>query len=593
MPGGALVERDGVDLGADPPAQERAEQEARVTSSLVPQMALRIVRRASWAGLLAIVALLVVVPLVQIQRRAFESGAYSRMLKDDRLFEILRNTVALSAGSVAVALVLGTGLAWAAFNLPRRLRVLVALPMISIMLPPLAQVTGWVFLLSPRVGYLNTALRRLWWWSDLDSGPINVNTLPWIVIVTGIMLVPFVYIFVLTSLRTMDVAIFEAANVAGAGRTRSFFQVILPALRPALVYSATISLLLGFGQFTTPLILGRQQRIDVITTAMFRAANASPSDYPLAAAYGSPLIILGLIIIVMQRWLTRHGHRYQTLASRGHRPVSRGHWSAAIPILGYVFVAIVLPILGLLVVGLSPFRTGSIEPSLFSLDNFRATFADSAVRSALGTTVKTVVMATLVALPLALAVATALVAPRGPGRGVRGSLDVLASLPLTIPGLVFGVGILLAYTRGFIILYGSLAIFVVAYVTVVLPFVTRMLQNGLISAGTAMTEASRVSGAGAGRTQVFVVLPLVRGSIAAAVAISVALLSQEFAASVMVRSVTNTTLGPVLYDVYTQGFASRAAVLALLMCGVSAVIVSIVLMIGGRNALESSAGGLR
>ena len=520
------------------------------------------------------------------------SGAYSRVWNDEGFAEVLRNTIALAAGSVVIALVLGTGLAWSAFNLPRRLRVLSVLPMVSIMLPPLAQVTGWVFLLSPRVGYLNTAMRKLWWWSDLDSGPVDVNTLQWIVIVTAIMLVPFVYIFVLTSLRSMDSSIFEAASIAGAGRIRSFFQVILPALRPALVHSGVISLLLGLGQFTAPLLLGRQQRIEVVTTSMFRAASSAPSDYPLAAAYGSPLIVLGVLIIVLQRRLTRDKDRYQTLSARGHRPSTSSHWSAALPIIGYALFAIVLPILALLVVGLSPFWTGTIDPSVFSLDSWRSTFDDPSIRAALGTTVRAVVASTLIAVVLSLAVATTLLSSRRKGRFTRGLLDLLVSLPLTIPGLVFGVGILLAYTQGLVVLYGTTMIFVVAYVTVVLPFVTRMLQSGLIGAGTSMTEASRVAGAGPIRTQIAVVLPVIRGSVAASAAIAVALLTQEFAASVMIRSRTNTSFGPVLYDVYTQGFASQAAVLALLMCAISVAIVTFVLAFGGRSALESSAGGI-
>ena len=55
---------------------------------------------------------------------------------------------------------------------------------------------GWSFLLSPRPGYLNALLRNLPWWNHLEEGPVDVYTMPWIVIITGFGLTAFVYLFV-------------------------------------------------------------------------------------------------------------------------------------------------------------------------------------------------------------------------------------------------------------------------------------------------------------------------------------------------------------------------------------------------------------
>ena len=96
---------------------------------------------------------------------------------------------------------LGTGLAWAARRCRRRLRFLRIVPILPIILPPLAGVLGWSFLLSPHPGYLNQLLRHLPWWSGFE-GPFNVYTIPWIIIITGLALASFVYLFVAPGSRT-------------------------------------------------------------------------------------------------------------------------------------------------------------------------------------------------------------------------------------------------------------------------------------------------------------------------------------------------------------------------------------------------------
>ena len=166
-------------------------------------------------------------------------------------------TVGLALGSLAIALVLGTLLAWAATRLPPRLKLLRVLPVLPIVVPAVASVIGWSFLLSPRPGYLNALLRNLPWWNHLDEGPVDIYSMPWIVIITGFGLTAFVYLFVSAGFANINAELLEAAQVSGSRGLGVFFRVTLPLLRPVLVYGGGVALLLGLGQFTGPLLLGR------------------------------------------------------------------------------------------------------------------------------------------------------------------------------------------------------------------------------------------------------------------------------------------------------------------------------------------------
>ena len=56
--------------------------------------------------------------------------------------------------------------------------------------------------------------------------------------------------------------------MSGSSQLGVFFRVILPLLRPVIVYGGGVALLLGLGQFTGPLLLGRNAGINVLTTDM-------------------------------------------------------------------------------------------------------------------------------------------------------------------------------------------------------------------------------------------------------------------------------------------------------------------------------------
>ena len=112
---------------------------------------------ANWAGVCAFlgaVSYLVILPLVRLQMKALADGArgYRIAYTDPAFGKTLGYTIGLAFGSLAIALVLGTLLAWAATRLPRRLRILRVLPIFPIIVPAVASVVGWSFLFSPRPG---------------------------------------------------------------------------------------------------------------------------------------------------------------------------------------------------------------------------------------------------------------------------------------------------------------------------------------------------------------------------------------------------------------------------------------------------------
>jgi len=547
-------------------------------------------RRLRSLGLLAFVlalAWLVLSPVIRLQAAAFEDGAqgYRIMLAASDLGTTLLNTVGLALGSLVIGMFFGTLLAWWASRLPPHLRFLRALPVLPIVMPAVAVVSGWAFLLSPRPGYLNALLRMLPWWSHLDSGPVEVYSITWIVIITGFSLTAFVYLFVSSGMQNISAELIEASRVSGSSALGSFFRVTLPLLRPVLLYGGGVTLLLGLGQFTAPLLLGTNKGVVVLTTHMFYAIAQSPTDFGTAAAYGTPLLLFGILVVLGQRLLIGDATRFVTHGGRGFRVAGKPSTLSAWCIVAFTFITTGLPVLSLLLLSLSPYWSPRIVLGRLNLENFKRIFKESQIVDAIVTSVGVSLIAVAISLVIGFIVAIVLVRERQ-HRIARTLLDIIVAMPQGVPAVIFGAGFLFAYTRPPLVLYGTIWVLVVVYVTLMLPFTTRMQLAGMMQLGTAYLEASRVSGANAFWTDVRVTLPLMRPTIGGAAALMFVLLTHEFTASMLVRSPTSQVMGTVLFDYWTNGSYPLVAAIALVMTLVTGVGMLAAVLVGGKDVLN-------
>lgn len=544
-------------------------------------------KRAALALFVGLLGVLVLLPLVRIQGLALANGGagYLDAFGRASIWTTIWNTVWLAVGSTAVALVFGTLLAWWATQLSPRLQWLRVLPVLPIVIPAVASVSGWAFLLSPRPGYINALLRNLPWWSDLRFGPADIYSLFWIVAITGFALSAFVYLFVSSGLKNINSELLEAARTSGASAFGVFFQITLPLLRPVLVYGGGVALLLGLGQFTAPLLLGTNQGITVLTTDMYFATQNEPVNHAAAAAIGSPLLVFGLVMVFAQKLLLGDQARYITHGGRAFRPAGKPSALAALGIFTYFVVTTLAPLISLGILSLSPFWSATPRWSAMSLDNFRVAFGESVIVGAIWNSVTTSLIAVAIALVIGFIVA--IVTLRGRRYPVlRMLMDVIVALPLGVPAVIFGVGFLLAYSTQPLMLYGSRWLIVIVYVTLMLPFTTRMQLSGMMQLGTAYIEASRVCGANYLKTDLWVTLPLMRSTLGGAAALMFVLLTHEFTASVLIRTPRNQVMGTVLFDYWGNGGYPTVAAIALIMTGVTAIGVIMAMLLGGRDALS-------
>jgi iron(III) transport system permease protein len=166
------------------------------------------------------------------------------------------------------------------------------------------------------------------------------------------------------------------------------------------------------------------------------------------------------------------------------------------------------------------------------------------------------------------------------------AIDFFATLPIAVPASLMGFGLLFVYSQPPIQIYGTNAVIIVTYVTLMIGHSTRLQFTTLVATGQEFLEASRACGAGPLRSLFRVLLPMCRKGMAATAALTFVLLFHEFSASLMVRSARTQVIGSVMYDVWAGGVFSEVAVLALIMVVVTVLGVVLAGLLGGTDSLQ-------
>lgn len=145
------------------------------------------------------------------------------------------------------------------------------------------------------------------------------------VLVLGCACAPYVQLTLSSAAAALPRDQEEAAQSLGAGPWRLFWEIQLPALRPALSFGALLVLLYALADFGAVAVLNTR----VLTWELFQASNYGG---PNAAALGLVTVAAVLPLVALGRWIQgRQGG--EALGRRGLRPASR-HRPAPLQLLG-------------------------------------------------------------------------------------------------------------------------------------------------------------------------------------------------------------------------------------------------------------------
>jgi iron(III) transport system permease protein len=552
------------------------------------------------AGCALATAWLVFVPLAALFYTAFSEDTpfgpgdptlanFVRAYIDNHILLLLKNSGVFATGTAAVSFAIGALVAWVVERTDAPGRGLFhTLALLSFTLPGLLTTMAWMMILSPNIGWLNVQLKALF---GLTQAPFNIYSMGGMVWALSSHYFPLAYLLLGPAFRALDIRMEEAAAVSGAGQGKVASSITLPLLRPAILSTLLLLFVRGLESFEVPRLVGVPARIPVLTTEMQSATQGIPPHLGAAAALGMILLLICVAGVYLYRRATSNADAFATVTGKGYTPTPQRlrAWRWPVSLLtGFMFfLALGLPLFTL--AWQSLFRNAT-PPSLaafdaVTLDAYRYIFGYPVFLQAVGNSVFLGVLAATSVVGLTFVMAW--LAQRAFKRH-GWILDTLTFIPIAVPSLIVGAGVLFAYLILPFPVYNTIWILLIAYVTMYLPYGMRFTSGGIAQVHRELEEVAEMSGASAPQVFRGVLLPLLTPVLMAAWLYVFVLAVRELSASIFLAGPGTHVLGTISLTMWEEG-GSYGAVCA--MGIVQIVPLAVIVVVMRRLEQRVSAGG--
>jgi putative spermidine/putrescine transport system permease protein len=251
-------------------------------------------------GLFFIIPFAIMVAVSFFQRQlggfynpVFELNNYRNLLTP--LFgRVLVFSLFLSGLSAAVCVLLGFPFTYFLTRMRRRAQVIWLIFLLSVL--SLSEVIigfAWSLLLSRTAGISN-----LFVWLGLLEAPVSWSPSFWALLI-GMCYIAFPYtvLVLYPPLSRLDPNLPEAALTLGASPVRTFFTVVVGALRNTIVAVFIMVFVFTLGAYLLPQILGRPQHWTLSVLITDQAIYQS--NMPMAAAMAIFFMMVSLVLVVL------------------------------------------------------------------------------------------------------------------------------------------------------------------------------------------------------------------------------------------------------------------------------------------------------
>src|SRR6202790_3804205 len=417
------------------------------------------------------------------------------LFTDPDFLDPLLTTAIIATSSALICCVVAAPMGWlvSRTDMPGR-QFIRALVTASFVTPPFLGAVAWELLAAPNSGLLNQ-LYRVVTGAEADEHLFNIYSLAGVIFVIACYTFPFVFVLVANALDNMPGELEDASAILGGKAWTTARRVTIPLALPALVAGALIAFLQAMTLFGSPAILALPAGFHTMTTKIWSLFQYPPK-LELAAAASLPLLMLTVALLRAEHViLGRRG--YSVLAGKQGNPrqvkLGRGKWLA----LGLVFAVLLCPVFlpygALFNAAFSRVASQVISFDNFTFHNVQFVFFElSATKLAVKNTFLLGTLSATVGTVMALVIGYLTARKAVTGHRLLG---FLATAPVAIPGIVLGVGLFLSYTRPPFVLYGTLWILLIAFVTIALPAAYQQLQSAFATIHPELEDASRILGA--------------------------------------------------------------------------------------------------
>ena len=225
-------------------------------------------------------------PGLQNYRELFHAELYGR---------VFLNTFMVAGMVTVITVLIGFPIAWLLVILPKRWAdILFGIIVLSMWTNLLARTYAWLVLLQ-RTGVINKVLLAL----GIIHAPLAlVNNLVGVVIGMTYIMLPFIILPLVTTMRAIEPDLLRAAALCGAGRLEAFRRVLLPLSLPGIAAGGLLIFVMSLGYFVTPSLLGSAS--DMMAAELIAQLVQSLLNWGMGGAAAFALLVLTLALYALQ-----------------------------------------------------------------------------------------------------------------------------------------------------------------------------------------------------------------------------------------------------------------------------------------------------
>lgn len=507
---------------------------------------------------IGIMVLFLIYPFFTLISRSFFSpkedgftlANYIRFFTKPYYYSALGRSLFVAITATATTMLIGVPMAYlmTRYNILGKKYIHIMIIM-SLMSPPFIGAYSWIMLFG-RAGFITNMFAN--WGIVLPA----IYGKAGIILVFTFKLFPYVYLYVSGAMGSIDSSLEEAAENLGSSKLRRLFTVTLPVILPSVAAGAIMVFMTSLADFGTPMLIG--EGYTVLPVMVYNEYMSEiGGNANLASALSVIIVLCSTSVLLLQKFFVTKKNYTMTSMRPPQEVKLRGFKRAlaTIPVMLVTFIGILPQIVVLVTSFIQSDFTGF--KGKFSIESYVT------IAKRLGTNIRNTFVFSSIAIIFIILIGVLISYIVVRQKGIAGqAMDLLIMFPYVIPGAVLGISLIVAFNNPPLLLTGTAAIMIIAYVVRKLPYTVRSGSAFLQQMDPSVEEASISLGVSPMRTFFTVTARLMAPGIFSGAILSWITCINELSSSVMLYGGKTSTISVAIYTEVVRNSYGTAAALA-------------------------------
>lgn len=502
--------------------------------------------------------LFLIYPFCTLITRSFFSGKvegftlenYIRFFTKKYYYSSLGRSLFISIVTTATTLVVGVPMAYlmSRYNVFGK-RFIHIFIIMSLMSPPFIGAYSWIMLFG-RAGFVTRFFESIGIFLPSIYGKLGI------ILVFTFKLFPYVYLYTSGAMGSIDSSLEEAAENLGSNKLRRLLTITIPVILPSIAAGAIMVFMTSLADFGTPMLIGEGYMVLPVLVYNEYMSEIGGNAH-LASALSVIVVLCSTTVLLMQKYFVTRKNYVMTAMRPPKEEQLQGfkRFLVTLPVMVVTFIGIlpqiVVVVSSFIKSDFTGFKKGFSVESYVTIfnrlwTNIRNTFVFSAA-------------AIVFIIILGMLISYIVVRQKG----IAGQLmDLLIMFPFVIPGAVLGISLIVAFNKQPMVLTGTAAIMIIAFVVRKLPYTVRSGSAFLQQMDPSVEEASISLGVSPMKTFAKVTARLMAPGILSGAILSWITCINELSSSVMLYGGKTSTISVAIYTEVVRNSYGTAAALA-------------------------------